>query len=318
VINCNLQRARRVPSRGKRPYHPESRSGVFAAPAGNVNQSSGAARNCGPVSRKGIATGPLLVQNAWWRHRSTGKYQKYLGTAPVESGALCPCSTFPGAPIRCCLDINTKHLSDELSLKKDFRSGTTKISKKKKTPIKVYNAYKAAGRAQGAPANLHPAPWPRTIKGDMGLGEAGRRQKKKNITHQQKKMKEEEPAAAFPHPFAAFPSSGTRDVGPKPHKNAVSLRPAETVSILIPAVRSPTDAALRWRLLALTPPRTGASPLKDTLERAVSRSSPKGNGTAARRSRRPMVFSVCLVQLLRRHKGSSTDYFGRPQSVFPE
>jgi pyruvate dehydrogenase E1 component len=68
-----------------------------------------------------------------------------------------------------------KHLSDE-QLKKLTLGGHD--------PAKVYNAYKVAQDASGAPTVI----LARTIKG-YGIGESG---EGKNITHQQKKMNDDE------------------------------------------------------------------------------------------------------------------------------
>src|SRR6201995_461865 len=97
-----------------------------------------------------------------------GQYQKYA----IESGAQVR-EHFWGADPR-LLEM-VKHLSDD-QLKKMTLGGHD--------PVKVYNAYKAAGEHKGGPTVV----LARTIKG-YGLGEAG---EGKNITHQQKKMNEEE------------------------------------------------------------------------------------------------------------------------------
>jgi len=95
-----------------------------------------------------------------------GEYQRYV----VEDGAYLR-KQFWGADPR-LLDM-VRHLSDD-DLKKLRVGGHD--------PVKVYNAYRAAVRHQGAPTVI----LARTIKG-YGLGEAG---EGKNITHQQKKMNE--------------------------------------------------------------------------------------------------------------------------------
>ena len=97
-----------------------------------------------------------------------GEYQKYR----VEGGAYVRKKAY-GADPRLLKMV--EHLSDEQL----FRMGLGGHD-----PAKVYAAYDAATRQQGAPTVI----LAKTIKG-YGLGEAG---EGKNITHQQKKMNEEE------------------------------------------------------------------------------------------------------------------------------
>ena len=161
VINCNLQRLD-GPVRGN----------------GNIIQEleavfRGAGWNCIKVIW-GRSWDPLLAadhEGALVKRMNEtldGEWQKYS----TESGAYIR-EHFFGADPR-LLDM-VRHLSDEQ---------ITKLGLGGHDPFKIYAAYDAAVKTQGAPTVV----LARTIKG-YGLGEAG---EGRNITHQQKKMNEEE------------------------------------------------------------------------------------------------------------------------------
>jgi pyruvate dehydrogenase E1 component len=159
VINCNLQRLD-GPVRGNGQIIQELEA-VFRGAGWNVIKVLWGSE-WDPLLEND--TDGLLVKRMG--EIVDGEYQRYV----VEDGAYLR-KHFWGEDQR-LLDM-VRHLSDD-DLKKLRVGGHD--------PIKVFNAYRAAIRHQGAPTVI----LARTIKG-YGLGEAG---EGKNITHQQKKMNE--------------------------------------------------------------------------------------------------------------------------------
>ncbi len=159
VINCNLQRLD-GPVRGNGQIVQELEA-VFRGAGWNVIKVLWGSEWDDLLARD--VDGVLVKRMG---EVVDGEYQRYV----VEDGAYLR-EHFWGEDPR-LLDM-VRHLSDEDLLK--LRVGGH-------DPVKVYNAYRAAVRHQGAPTVI----LARTIKG-YGLGEAG---EGKNITHQQKKMNE--------------------------------------------------------------------------------------------------------------------------------
>lgn len=161
VINCNLQRLD-GPVRGNGKIIQELEA-VFSGAGWNVIKAIWGS-DWDPLlaaDRSGA-----LVQRM--NEVVDGQYQKYV----VESGAYIREHFFGKSPE---LQKLVEHLSDE-QLQKLNRGGHD--------PKKIYAAFDAAVRHQGAPTVI----LAKTIKG-YGLGEAG---EGRNVTHQQKKMNEEE------------------------------------------------------------------------------------------------------------------------------
>jgi pyruvate dehydrogenase E1 component len=188
-----------------------------------------------------------------------GEYQKYA----VESGAYIR-KQFWGADPR-LLDM-VKHLSDE-QLKRLTLGGHD--------PGKVYNAYKRAMDANGAPTVV----LARTIKG-YGVGESG---EGKNVTHQQKKLNDEE-VKAFRTRFG-IPISD-EEVAKAPFYRP----PADSVEIMYMKER-------RAALGGAVPKRqVRAEPIRPDLSEVFAEFH---KGTESRKASTTMVFVRMLSKLLR-------------------
>jgi pyruvate dehydrogenase E1 component len=188
-----------------------------------------------------------------------GEYQKYA----VESGAYIR-KQFWGADPR-LLDM-VKHLSDE-QLKRLTLGGHD--------PGKVYNAYKRAMDANGAPTVV----LARTIKG-YGVGESG---EGKNVTHQQKKLNDEE-VKAFRTRFG-IPISD-EEVAKAPFYRP----PADSVEITYMKER-------RAALGGAVPKRqVRAEPIRPDLSEVFAEFH---KGTESRKASTTMVFVRMLSKLLR-------------------
>jgi pyruvate dehydrogenase E1 component len=188
-----------------------------------------------------------------------GEYQKYA----VESGGYIR-KQFWGADPR-LLDM-VKHLSDE-QLKRLTLGGHD--------PGKVYNAYKRAMDANGAPTVV----LARTIKG-YGVGESG---EGKNVTHQQKKLNDEE-VKAFRTRFG-IPISD-EEVAKAPFYRP----PADSVEIMYMKER-------RAALGGAVPKRqVRAEPIRPDLSEVFAEFH---KGTESRKASTTMVFVRMLSKLLR-------------------
>jgi pyruvate dehydrogenase E1 component len=159
-----------------------------------------------------------------------------------------------------------RHLSDD-DLKKLHVGGHD--------PIKVYNAYAAAVRHQGAPTVI----LARTIKG-YGMGEAG---EGKNITHQQKKMKGDELKYFRDRFGVAIPDDRVAD--------APFYRPDEqSIEVQYMKARRQTLGGPIPRRAVLAPAITPA--MTDVFEEFHK-------GTDGRKASTTMVFVKLLAKLLR-------------------
>lgn len=159
VINCNLQRLD-GPVRGNGQIVQELEA-VFRGAGWNVLKVLWGSEWDDLIA--GDTDGVLVRRMG---QVVDGEYQRYV----VEDGAYLR-KHFWGADPR-LLEMVRDRSDDEL----------TKLRVGGHDPVKVYNAYRAAVRHEGAPTVI----LARTIKG-YGLGDAG---EGKNVTHQQKKMTE--------------------------------------------------------------------------------------------------------------------------------